>query len=171
MILNTKKLKGLTIGEYFLLYAMAYGIDLEDSRKRLERKGIDNLEDAMKLMGQSVKWDEAGRWMKLAKEMRERFPKGMKSGEYLWRCSTIVAGDRLRQLFEETGEEYSDEEILNATDAYIAKFKEDTLHMRTLKYFIFKNTAEGFTSDLLDMLEELKEDQINTRSIYESKNS
>lgn len=166
MILNTKKLRGLSLGEYFLLYAKVYGIDLEESKRRLERRGWTEEEQLSKL-ATSVTFDEYGRWMKLAEAIRDRFPKGMKLGEYTWRCSKYVGAERLQDLFEKTGVDYTDEQILNATDAYLEKFKNDNTHMRTMRYFIYKNNYDGFTSDLLDMLEELEEPTINSKNIYE----
>lgn len=103
----------------------------------------------------------------LAKELREIFPEGKKEGTaYQWRGSTLLIMRRLNMFFHKYGEEYSDEEIINAAKAYVNGFNGNYRFMRILKYFIYK---EGFnangeiesTSDLLEYIENAGQETLN----------
>lgn len=104
----------------------------------------------------------------LAKELRNIFPEGKKEGTaYQWRGSTLLIMRRLNMFFHKYGEDYSDEEIINATKAYVDGFNGNYRFMRILKYFIYK---EGFnangevesTSDLLEYIENAGQESLNS---------
>lgn len=90
----------------------------------------------------------------LAKALKEIYPKGHKSDTVYWQDSLSATIDRLRSLYKHFPEikEYTHEDILNATKAYIALFPEDKTFMRTLSYFIWKKN-DTISSDLLKILE------------------
>lgn len=91
-------------------------------------------------MGKSIS-DE--RFINLANQLRELFPAGKKPGyAYTWRDSTSCIVDRLKKFVMKYGN-HSDEEIINATKAYIASFNGDYRYMQLLKYFIWKNKVTG----------------------------
>ena len=83
------------------------------------------------------------RCTKLAEQLREIFPAGKKPGyAYTWRDSVSCIADRLKKFFMKYGE-YSDEQIIEATKAYVASFNGNYTYMQLLKYFIWKNKVTG----------------------------
>ena len=75
----------------------------------------------------------------LVQQMREMFPKGIKSGSAAWRGNVREVTLRLQKFFKLYGSDWTDEEILNATQRYIDHFNGDYRFMRILKYFILKS--------------------------------
>lgn len=102
----------------------------------------------------------------LAKELKSIFPKGKKDGCNLyWTEGLILIKNRIRRFFEIFGDEYSDEDIIDAAKRYVDSFQGSYIYMRTLKYFIFKcdkSTREPDNSDLINYLE--NKDEIDTSS-------
>lgn len=94
--------------------------------------------------------------LKLAKDMRELFPAGKKPGtDYYWRDSTKIIAQRLSVFIKKYGDEYTDEQILEATRRYVQSFNGNYKFMHLLKYFISKKNAETKedNSELLSYLE------------------
>ena len=79
------------------------------------------------------------RCVKLAEQMREMFPKGIKSGNAAWRGNVREVTLRLQKFFKLYGNKWTDDEILEATQRYIDHFRGDYTYMRILKYFIMKS--------------------------------
>lgn len=95
----------------------------------------------------------------IAKEMKEIYPKGKKPGTlHYWTEGTPIIEQRLRKFAAKFGSNYTKEEILDATRRYVSSFKGDYSYMRILKYFIFKDSDEGTTSDLINSIENKEED-------------
>ena len=83
------------------------------------------------------------RCTQLAEKLREIFPAGKKPGyAYTWRDSVSCITDRLKKFFMKYGE-YSDEQVIEATKAYVASFNGNYTYMQLLKYFIWKNKVTG----------------------------
>ena len=83
------------------------------------------------------------RYTQLAEKLREIFPAGKKPGyAYTWRDSPSCIADRLKKFFMKYGE-YSDEQVIEATKAYVASFNGNYTYMQLLKYFIWKNKVTG----------------------------
>ena len=79
----------------------------------------------------------------LANKLRELYPAGKKPGyAYTWRDSTSCIVDRLKKFVMKYGD-YSDEEIINATNRYVNSFNGNYQYMQLLKYFIWKNKVSG----------------------------
>ena len=94
--------------------------------------------------------------LKLAEDMRSIFPAGKKPGtDYYWRDSTKVIAQRLSIFINKYGDEYSDEQILEATRKYVESFNGNYKFMHLLKYFISKKNLETKedSSELLSYLE------------------
>ncbi len=113
------------------------------------------------------------RYVLLAEKMRELFPKGKKDGTSLqWRDSTAVIATRLKSLVNKYKVKFTDEQVLEATKAYVKSFNGDYRYMQILRYFIFKNVNNGgeieYNSQLLSYLEnagqeeELRNDWMST---------
>lgn len=79
----------------------------------------------------------------MADKMRNLFPKGKKPGtNYMWRDSVAIIAKRLkavqRKYKEVHGCEFTQEQAINATKAYVESFNGDYRYMQLLKYFISK---------------------------------
>ena len=95
------------------------------------------------LMASSVNVASEERYAQLAEKLREIFPSGKKPGyAYTWRDSVSCIADRLKKFFMKYGE-YSDEQVIEATKAYVASFNGNYTYMQLLKYFIWKNKVTG----------------------------
>ena len=79
------------------------------------------------------------RCTRLAEQMRQLFPKGIKTGNAAWRGNVREVTLRLQKFFKLYGDKWTDEEILEATQRYIDHFRGDYTYMRILKYFIMKS--------------------------------
>lgn len=84
----------------------------------------------------------------LAKKMRAIYPKGKmkdrlgRDTPYYYSCNNGEVARRLKKFFEKEGD-YSDEEILDATERYV-KFhaQRNYAGMRLIKYFIWKDDVK-----------------------------
>jgi hypothetical protein len=95
------------------------------------------------LMASSSNVASEERCTQLAEKLREIFPAGKKPGyAYTWRDSVSCITDRLKKFFMKYGE-YSDEQVIEATTAYVASFNGNYQYMQLLKYFIWKNKVTG----------------------------
>lgn len=111
-----------------------------------------------------IKYEEPKRkrdFSELAQKMMDLFPIGKKPGtSYLWRGNLQMISQRLAQLYEKSGADFTDDEALAATEAYVKDHAKDQSYMRILKYFIFKNQAGGYgneiDSDLLSWIENIR---------------
>lgn len=87
---------------------------------------------------------------KLADSLRELYPSGKKEGtNYYWRDSTKTIANRLSVFIKKYGNNYSDEDIIKATEKYIKSFNGNYHYMQLLKYFIYKDD----NSQLLSYIE------------------
>lgn len=95
------------------------------------------------LMASSSNVASEERCTQLAEKLREIFPAGKKPGyAYTWRDSVSCIADRLKKFFMKYGE-YTDEQVIEATKAYVASFNGNYTYMQLLKYFIWKNKVTG----------------------------
>ena len=91
----------------------------------------------------------------LATSLKELYPKGIKPGtNSYWRGNQKDIEYRIKKFFLKYGKTYSDEQIINATKAYVENYQTNTTLMRTLPYFIMKDD----NSDLVTVLENANED-------------
>ncbi len=74
----------------------------------------------------------------LAKALKEIFPKGAKIPGHQWSEGIKLIIMRLKLFFKRYGR-YTNEEIINATQAYVDSYNGNYTYMQTLKYFIFKD--------------------------------
>lgn len=93
---------------------------------------------------------------KLAIDMRQLFPKGIKTGSSAWRGNLREITLRLQKFFKLYGSYWTEEQILAATKRYIESFNGDTKFMRILKYFILKSEKK-FNEDGKFVVEEVSE--------------
>ncbi len=87
----------------------------------------------------NVELDEQ-RLLNLAIKMRECFPAGKMPGTaYYYRCNNSEVIKKLKKFFVMPGNQnYTDEEIINATKRFVASFKGNYRYLPLIKYFISK---------------------------------
>lgn len=78
----------------------------------------------------------------LVGQLREIFPKGIKTGSAAWRGNRREITLRLQKFFKIYENTYSDDEIINATKRYVESFNGNYTYMRILKYFILKDEVK-----------------------------
>lgn len=95
---------------------------------------------------------------------------------YYYRCNKSEVAKALKRFFTQFGNEYSDEDIIDATKRYVASFNGDYTNMRLAKYFIMKNpvkqgeNGKGYVeqiSDLLTFLENKGGEEVVTAKDWE----
>lgn len=77
----------------------------------------------------------------LVGQLREIFPKGIKTGSAAWRGNKREITTRLQKFFK-IYDKYTDEEIIAATKKYVESFNGNYTYMRILKYFIMKDEVK-----------------------------
>lgn len=106
----------------------------------------------------------------LAEKLKELFPKGKKAGTtYMWRDSTAVIARKLKTLVVKYDYEFTEEQALKATKAYVESFNGDYTYMQLLKYFILKTLPDGeIKSDFMSYIEnEGQEDELSDNWLNE----
>lgn len=106
----------------------------------------------------------------LAEKLKEIFPKGKKAGTtYMWRDSTAVIARKLKTLVVKYDYEFTEEQALKATKAYVESFNGDYTYMQLLKYFILKTMPDGeIRSDFMSYIEnEGHEENLNDNWLNE----
>lgn len=106
----------------------------------------------------------------LAEKLKELFPKGKKAGTtYMWRDSTAVIARKLKTLVVKYDYEFTEEQALKATKAYVESFNGDYTYMQLLKYFILKSLPDGeIKSDFMSYIEnEGQEDELSDNWLNE----
>lgn len=78
----------------------------------------------------------------LVGQLRELFPKGIKTGSAAWRGNVREIKLRLQKFFKIYENIYSDEAIIEATKKYVESFNGNYTYMRILKYFILKDEVK-----------------------------
>lgn len=79
----------------------------------------------------------------LAPKLIEIFPKGKKTDNIYFRSNRLEVTNKLKKFFSYFGDEYSDEDIIEATKNYVNSFNGNYSYMRVLKYFIWKNVVKA----------------------------
>lgn len=99
----------------------------------------------------------------LADTLRNMYPEGKMPGtSYYYRCNRADVVRKLKSFFRRYGD-YTNEQIIDATQRYIASFNGNYTYLRLLKYFIWKDeNKDGETlqvSQLADWIE--NQSQVN----------
>ena len=149
---------GITIDEALLMLAIHNKADLERAEKALVQKGLITAErndlfqqigwrltnkgtevlDSV-IMDSDKEQEPQDRLIQLATRLKEIFPKGKKDGtNYYWAEGVALIVRRLKLFFKKYGNEFTDEQIVQAAEKYVQGFNGNYQYMRLLKYFIFK---------------------------------
>ena len=101
----------------------------------------------------------------LATKLKAIFPKGKKDGtNYYWSDGVPLVIRRLKLFFKKYGSNFTNEQIIQATEKYVEGFNGSYQYMRLLKYFIFKEKVgangeiEG-DSELISYIENADEEE------------
>lgn len=104
---------------------------------RLTNKGSQILDSV--IMDSDKQQEPQDRLNLLAARLKEIFPKGKKDGtNYYWAEGVALIVRRLKLFFKKYGNDFTDEQIIQATEKYVQGFNGNYQYMRLLKYFIFK---------------------------------
>ena len=149
---------GITIDEALLMLVIHNKANLERAEKTLIQKGLITAErndlfqqvgwrltnkgtevlDSV-IMDSDKEQESQDRLIQLATRLKEIFPKGKKDGtNYYWAEGVALIVRRLKLFFKKYGNEFTDEQIVQAAEKYVQGFNGNYQYMRLLKYFIFK---------------------------------
>ena len=149
---------GITIDEALLMLAIHNKADMGRAEKALIQKGLITAErndlfqqvgwrltnkgtevlDSV-IMDSDKEQEPQDRLIQLATKLKEIFPKGKKDGtNYYWAEGVALIVRRLKLFFKKYGNEFTDEQIVQAAEKYVQGFNGNYQYMRLLKYFIFK---------------------------------
>lgn len=144
---------GLSLPELLVILALKYD-KIENTIASLESKEaiVSDVFDGYLI---TQRWDDVAssilldsdtdrqnpdRIANLATKLMEIFPKEKKSGtNHYFRGNTKDITLKLKKFFKLYGNKYSDEQVLNAAQAYVSSFNGNYTYMRILKYFIWKD--------------------------------
>ena len=102
--------------------------------------------------------------LKLAVEVQKCFPQDKmldkfgRETPYYYRCNRSEIAKSLKRFFTQYGNNYSDEDIIDAAKRYVASFNGNYSGMRLAKYFIMKNPIKkgedgnGYVEQVSDLL-------------------
>ena len=127
-----------------------------DSKYDATEKGIVLADELLAESEESIVIKEDG-IKELADKLREIYPEGKMAGtSYYYRCNRADIVRKLKSFFRRYGE-YTPEQIIEATQRYVASFNGNYTYLRLLKYFIWKDeNKDGETlqvSQLADWIE------------------
>ena len=171
--------KGLTLAEVLLLIAIQNSADFTEAEVSLLKKGFisrsydsnykpdgffitnagknilfDMIVASDKVVGTG---DFTTRIEALVPKLQGVFPEGKNFNNQYWRGNKTDIKRKLQTFFKKYGDDYTDEQILNATQAYVSGFNGTYQYMRLLQYFIWKEEVKDGTkvpvSDLANYIE------------------
>ena len=148
----------MTIDEVLLMIVLENNVNLDEAQKVLISKGYITLnrnelflpigwrltnvgKDILNgIIVDSDKHQEPqDRLTELATKLKTIFPKGKKDGtNYYWSDGVPLIIRRLKLFFKKYGNDFTNDEIIQATEKYVEGFNGSYQYMRLLKYFIFK---------------------------------
>nr|DAH00861.1 MAG TPA: hypothetical protein [Crassvirales sp.] len=168
--LNDKVIQasGVSLGEVLFMIAVQNSIDLEEAKSDLLNKGfigeaynretylpegyfitrtggtiLNNIIlDSDKLTGST---DVVSRIDALVPQLQQIYPEGKNLNNQYWRGNKTDIKRKLQTFFKKYGNDYTDEQIISATQAYVSGFNGDYKFMRLLQYFIWKEEIKDGT--------------------------
>ena len=148
----------MTIDEVLLMIVLENNVNLDEAQKVLISKGyitVDRNELFLPIgwrltnVGKDIlngiivdsdkHQEPQDRLTELAIKLKTIFPKGKKDGtNYYWSDGIPLIIRRLKLFFKKYGNDFTNEQIIQATEKYVEGFNGSYQYMRLLKYFIFK---------------------------------
>ena len=148
----------MTIDEVLLMIVLENNVNLDEAQKVLISKGYITLNRNELFLPIGWRLTNVGKDMlngiivdsdkhqepqdkltELATKLKTIFPKGKKDGtNYYWSDGIPLIIRRLKLFFKKYGNDFTNEQIIQATEKYVEGFNGSYQYMRLLKYFIFK---------------------------------
>lgn len=171
----------ITQEEFVHLYACCVNKNTEEILKGLEEKKLGKVTqkdgnmvftpselgvDIVLKIGEESEGHTQTSLDKLSERLKKIYPSGKKEGTtQVWTDGKKLITKRLNLFFKKYGE-FPPEDIIDATQRYVNDMN-GSRYMRTLKYFIFKETTNAAgevesSSELLTYLENKDEDTLST---------
>ena len=174
----------MTIDEILLMIVLENNVDLDVAQKNLINKGYITANRNELFLPIGWRLTNTGKDMlnaiivdsdkhqepqekltDLATKLKAIFPKGKKDGtNYYWSDGVPLVIRRLKLFFKKYGSNFTNEQIIQATEKYVEGFNGSYQYMRLLKYFIFKEKVgangeiEG-DSELISYIENADEEE------------
>ena len=174
----------MTIDEVLLMIVLENNVDLDVAQKNLINKGYITVNRNELFLPIGWRLTNTGKDMlnaiivdsdkhqepqekltDLATKLKAIFPKGKKDGtNYYWSDGVPLVIRRLKLFFKKYGSNFTNEQIIQATEKYVEGFNGNYQYMRLLKYFIFKEKVgangeiEG-DSELISYIENADEEE------------
>lgn len=115
-------------------------LDIKDDKYVVTDKWSETLDKILTESGGTERTDEE--FMEMAKKMRELYPEGKMLGTtYFYRCNNKEVANKLKRFFIQYGDKYTEQDILDATQRFVAAFKGNYKYLPLLKYFISKQKS------------------------------
>lgn len=168
----------LTLEEFMVLYLNAKDVDIQQIMNSIVEKNIagrDLFNPNNLILGSKSKQlvsnvilesdktvqNNSERIKALAQTLRDMYIPGKKEGtQDYFKCSSSEVEQKLKRFFAEYGE-FTDEQIINATQRYIDSFKGNYRFAQLLKYFISKKLDGERGSRLLVYIENEDNNPVN----------
>ena len=167
------KLNNLSLAEFGLLLYFADRKNtksLEDLSYSLWEKGyltkevenysfeVHSFEKLQTILAESTNEDSVNKRAEgLADKLRSIYPKGkIPNTNYYYKSNKSDIINKLKTFFNKYGVQYTDEQIINATQKYVNSFNGNYTYLKLLKYFIWKDErlkGESVQSLLADFIE------------------
>ena len=167
------KLNNLSLAEFGVLLYFADRKNtksLEDLSYSLWEKGyltkevenysfeVHSFEKLQTILAESTNEDSVNkRAEELADRLRNIYPKGkIPNTNYYYKSNKSDIINKLKTFFNKYGVQYTDEQIINATQKYVNSFNGNYTYLKLLKYFIWKDErlkGESVQSLLADFIE------------------
>ena len=167
------KLNNLSLAEFGVLLYFADRKNtksLEDLSYSLWEKGyltkevenysfeVHSFEKLQTILAESTNEDSVNkRAEELADKLRSIYPKGkIPNTNYYYKSNKSDIINKLKTFFNKYGTQYTDEQIINATQKYVNSFNGNYTYLKLLKYFIWKDErlkGESVQSLLADFIE------------------
>ena len=148
----------MTIDEVLLMIVLENNVNLDEAQKVLISKGYITINRNELFLPIGWRLTNVGKDMlngiivdsdkhqepqdklaELATKLKAIFPKGKKDGtNYYWSDGVPLIIRRLKLFFKKYGNDFTNEQIIQATEKYVEGFNGSYQYMRLLKYFIFK---------------------------------
>ena len=119
---------------------------------------VHSFEKLQTILAESTNEDSVNkRAEELADKLRSIYPKGkIPNTNYYYKSKKSDIINKLKTFFNKYGTQYTDEQIINATQKYVNSFNGNYTYLKLLKYFIWKDErlkGESVQSLLADFIE------------------
>ena len=172
-VFEVLKINNLSLAEFGVLLYFADRKNtksLEDLSYSLWEKGyltkevenysfeVHSFEKLQTILAESTNEDSVNkRAEELADKLRNIYPKGkIPNTNYYYKSNKSDIINKLKTFFNKYGVQYTDEQIINATQKYVNSFNGNYTYLKLLKYFIWKDErlkGESVQSLLADFIE------------------